>query len=151
MVDASGNARIIDFGLASIVWGPSSMASVTNGYGHTPRWTVPEILGDGTPASKKSGVFLFSLVIIEAGGRLAFRIPTTLESLGWVRFSLEQFRSMPQRRRFLTKRCWTPATVLSFTGSTQPVPTPSVDDVPSVQSASPLVAFCVTLFLHRVS
>ena len=65
MVDGSGNSRIMDFGLASIARGPSSIASATEGYGHTPRWTAPEMLREGISASKKSDVFSFAMVIYE--------------------------------------------------------------------------------------
>ena len=61
MVDGSGNARIMDFGLAGVVRGPNPVAST----GYSPRWTAPEILRDGTPPNKKSDVFSFAMVIYE--------------------------------------------------------------------------------------
>ena len=64
LVDGSGNARIMDFGLASIVRDPSSVASTSDGHGYSPRWTAPEVLR-GAPASKKSDVFSFAMVAYE--------------------------------------------------------------------------------------
>ena len=68
MVDALGNARITDFGLAAIVRGPDSLASITDDQGHTPRWTAPEVLRQGSSATKESDVFSFGMVITEVVG-----------------------------------------------------------------------------------
>jgi serine/threonine protein kinase len=67
----------MDFGLASVARDPSSVAS-TSEDGHTPRWTAPEVLQGITPASKKSDVFSFAMVIIEVGGRSSLGISATL-------------------------------------------------------------------------
>ena len=67
MVDTSGNARIVDFGLACIARDPSSIASNSDGRGYTPRWTAPEIFR-GEAASRKSDVFSFAMVIFEVRG-----------------------------------------------------------------------------------
>ena len=59
----------MDFGLASIVRDQNSVPSTSDGYGHTPRWTAPEIFKpDGKPAGKKSDVFSFAMVIYEVRG-----------------------------------------------------------------------------------
>ena len=64
----SGNARIIDFGLASIVRDPNSVRSGAEEYGYTPRWTAPEMFEDNPTSSKESDVFSFAMVAIEVGG-----------------------------------------------------------------------------------
>ena len=64
MVDGSGHARIMDFGLATIVRDPSSVTSTSDGHGYSPRWTAPEVLR-GAPVSKKSDVFSFAMVMYE--------------------------------------------------------------------------------------
>ena len=76
-MDGTGNARIVDFGLASVVRDPSSVVS-TSDVGHTPRWTAPEILRHGTPASTESDVFSFAMVIYEVRGWLVLDVSTTL-------------------------------------------------------------------------
>ena len=68
MVDASGNPRITDFGLATIARDPSSFPGDPDGQGYTPRWTAPEILQFGKTATKESDIFSFGMVIIEVGG-----------------------------------------------------------------------------------
>ena len=68
MVDGSGNARIVDFGLASVVRDPNSVESNSD-VGYSPRWTAPEILRGGVSASKESDVFSFGMVIYEVRGR----------------------------------------------------------------------------------
>ena len=76
-MDGSGNAQIVDFGLASVVRDPSSVAS-TSDVGHTPRWTAPEILRHGMPASKESDVFSFAMVIFEVRGWSVLEVSTAL-------------------------------------------------------------------------
>jgi len=66
VIDASGNPRITDFGLATIARDPNSFPGATDAQGYTPRWTAPEIL-DGGLATKESDVFSFGMVIIEVG------------------------------------------------------------------------------------
>lgn len=65
MVDGSGNARIMDFGLATIARDSNSLTSTTNDQTHAFRWTAPEISGSGGVASKASDVFSFGMVITE--------------------------------------------------------------------------------------
>jgi serine/threonine protein kinase len=77
MVDGSGNALIMDFGLASVVRDPSSVASTSDG-GYTVRWGAPEILQGITVVSKKSDVFSFAMVTIEVRGRLVLDVSTDL-------------------------------------------------------------------------
>jgi serine/threonine protein kinase len=94
MVDVKGNARITDFGLATIVRDPSSFADDDDDHGFTPRWTAPEVLqagmftggtsksskGPGKTAkesgkpTKESDVFSFGMVVIEVWGDLSVYI-----------------------------------------------------------------------------
>ena len=68
-MDGSGNARITDFGLASIVQDSSSLTSTSGDRSFTPRWTAPEILKSGIPVRGKSDVFSFGMVIYEVRRR----------------------------------------------------------------------------------
>jgi len=62
MVDASGCARITDFGLAQDY-------GIGRGTGMAPagtaRWTAPEILEDKGALSKEADVFSFAMVMVE--------------------------------------------------------------------------------------
>ena len=68
----------MDFGLASVARGQNSVANTTDGYGYTPRWTAPEMWREGTPASKKSDVFSFAMVIYEVRGGSILKVSTVL-------------------------------------------------------------------------
>ena len=63
MVDASGCARITDFGLAHN-HGDAEEPHVTAG---TARWTAPEILEAKGTSSKGADVFSFGMVMVEVG------------------------------------------------------------------------------------
>lgn len=65
MVDESGNARIADFGLATIARSPYSYRSTLDECGHTARWCAPELLISGESANKESDIFSFGMIIIE--------------------------------------------------------------------------------------
>jgi serine/threonine protein kinase len=67
MVDNSGNARIMDFGLATIARDSNSLVSTCDDHGSTFRWAAPEVLG-AEPISKASDVFSFGMVMIEVRG-----------------------------------------------------------------------------------
>jgi serine/threonine protein kinase len=67
MVDASGNARIMDFGLATIARDSNSLVNTCDDHGSTFRWAAPEMLGTGS-ISKASDVFSFGMVMIEVRG-----------------------------------------------------------------------------------
>lgn len=62
LVDSSGCARITDFGLAR---NQEITYQTTTSYGHTARWTAPEVLGGDGVVSKKADVFAFAMVMIE--------------------------------------------------------------------------------------
>lgn len=64
LVDDSGHARIVDFGLAMVTKNSDSILSATINSGHTPRWTAPEVLKDGNH-SKEADIFSFAMVMIE--------------------------------------------------------------------------------------
>lgn len=70
LVDAAGNARIVDFGLATIARDTNSLQSTRGHHGNTPRFTAPEILKDIARHNKESDVFAFGMVVIEVGGDL---------------------------------------------------------------------------------
>jgi len=61
---SSGNARIADFGLAKVTQNLDSIRSTPCQHGHTPRWTAPELLIEGT-YSKETDIFSFAMVMIE--------------------------------------------------------------------------------------
>ena len=64
LVDDSGHARIIDFGLAKVTQNLDSIRSASSQHGHTPRWTAPEVLKGGTH-TKEADIFSFAMVMIE--------------------------------------------------------------------------------------
>jgi len=67
LVDATGNARIVDFGLATVARDSNSLASTAEDQGTTARYTAPEILKGLGNHSKESDVFAFGMVVIEVG------------------------------------------------------------------------------------
>ena len=104
LVDATGRARITDFGLARviqildpIIWGGSG------DQGHTARWTAPEILNEEGVHSKEADVFSFAMLMIEVRYERALRIKPRLTAvschhrrlLAWFRSIISQ----PQRLR----------------------------------------------------
>ena len=79
-MDDSGNARIADFGFATVTQNLDSMQSAHCQRG-TPRWTAPEVLNEG-PYSKEADVFSFAMVMIEVRRRL----PTVRRTLAYCHF-----------------------------------------------------------------
>ena len=65
LVDATGHARLIDFGLATITQVPGRIQNPSDDYGHSPLWVAPEILDGRAAYSKETDVFSFAGVIIE--------------------------------------------------------------------------------------
>jgi len=61
LVDATGRARITDFGFAKV----TSEQDVSEDQGHPTRWTAPEILSKQGTYSKQADVFSFALVMVE--------------------------------------------------------------------------------------
>jgi serine/threonine protein kinase len=64
LVDHSGHAHLVDFGLSMVTKNPDSMSTASLHYGFTPRWTAPEVLMDHE-YSKKADVFSFAMVTYE--------------------------------------------------------------------------------------
>ena len=65
LVDATGCARITDFGLATVTQNLDSIRSASDERGHTARWTAPEILNEEGTHSKEADIFAFAMVTIE--------------------------------------------------------------------------------------
>ena len=64
LVDGTGHARIIDFGLAMVTKNLDSIPSPSHHSGHTPRWSAPEVLSEGKH-SKEADIFSFAMVMFE--------------------------------------------------------------------------------------
>ena len=62
LVDNSGNARIADFGLATVTQNQDSVRNTS--CQHTPRWTAPEVSRGGA-YTKEADIFSFAMVMIE--------------------------------------------------------------------------------------
>jgi len=64
-VDAAGHARITDFGLATVTQNLDSVRSASANYGHTARWTAPEVMKQEGAYSREADIFSFAMVTIE--------------------------------------------------------------------------------------
>jgi len=64
-VDATGHARITDFGLATVIESLDSARSTSGGYDHAARWTAPEILSEKGIFSKEADIFSFAMIMVE--------------------------------------------------------------------------------------
>ena len=64
-MDASGNARITDFGLAVVTQDLGSLQRGPDECGDGARWIAPEILDNRGTYSKEADVFSFAMVTIE--------------------------------------------------------------------------------------
>jgi hypothetical protein len=69
LVDATGRARITDFGLAVVTQNPDVTQSVLDGHGHTTRRTAPKILGEQGTHNGEADVSLLVKVTIEVHHR----------------------------------------------------------------------------------
>ena len=65
LVDATGRARITDFGLATVAKNSDSMWNASGDWGHSVRWTAPEILNEQGMYSREADVFSLAMVTIE--------------------------------------------------------------------------------------
>ena len=81
LVDATGCARITDFGLAPVTQNLDSMRSASDDKGHTARWTAPEILNERGTYSKEADIFSFAMVIIEVCHQWDMRIGPRLTAI----------------------------------------------------------------------
>ena len=68
-VDATGRARITDFGLVMVTRDLDSIRSASDEYEHSTRWIAPEMLDDQGTHSKEADVFSFAMVTIEVRQR----------------------------------------------------------------------------------
>ena len=65
-MDATGRARITDFGFATVTRELHSVQSASGDEGHTARWTAPEILmGQQETYTRETDIFSFAMVMIE--------------------------------------------------------------------------------------
>jgi hypothetical protein len=65
LVDATGHARITDFGLDMVTLDLDSIFGNSTGNDHSVRWIAPETLGGRGTYSKEADVFSFAGVAIE--------------------------------------------------------------------------------------
>lgn len=65
LVDATGHARIADFGLATVTQDLDSIRGSSAEHNHNTRWITPEILDDRATFSKEPDIFSFAGVTIE--------------------------------------------------------------------------------------
>ena len=65
LVDATGHARLTDFGLSLVAQYPGSIRSTFFEHDKSARWIAPEILDDRATYSKEADVFSFAGVAIE--------------------------------------------------------------------------------------
>ena len=65
LVDASGHARLTDFGLAVVTQDLDSIRSGSDECRDSARWIAPEILENRGTHSKEGDIFSFAMVTIE--------------------------------------------------------------------------------------
>ena len=65
LVDATGHARITDFGLAIVTQDLDSVRNASAERGQSVQWIAPEILDNRGTYSKEADVFSFAGVAIE--------------------------------------------------------------------------------------
>ena len=78
LVDATGNTRIADFGLATVARDSNSLEGTVEAQGTTARYTAPEILRGVESHSKESDVFAFGMVVVEVRADESTQCKTTL-------------------------------------------------------------------------
>ncbi|KAF9643100.1 kinase-like protein, partial [Thelephora ganbajun] len=111
LVDATGNARIVDFGLATVARDINPHISNTGGQGNTPRYTASETLKSGHH-SKESDVFSFGMVMIEVfTGNVPFSdLTTATAAITSIVFGRRPERpshpSLTDDLWALTQHCW---------------------------------------------
>ena len=64
-MDATGRARITDFGLAMVTQDLDSIRNASGEHENSGRWIAPEILDGRGTYSKEADVFSFAMVTIE--------------------------------------------------------------------------------------
>ena len=65
LLDDTGNAQIVDYGLTPITQSPDPTRSSSRDQGYAVRWTAPEILAGTGTYSKEADMFSFAMVMIE--------------------------------------------------------------------------------------
>ena len=65
LVDTTGHARIVDFGLATVTQDLDSIRSASGEHKDNIRWIAPEILDGRGTHSEEADVFSFAMVMIE--------------------------------------------------------------------------------------
>ena len=99
LVDATGRARITDFGLATVAQNLDSIRSGSGDEGYAARWTAPEIVNEEGVRSKESDVFAFAMVMIEVRYERALGIKPRLTAVSsHHRRLLVWFRSITSHR-----------------------------------------------------
>lgn len=63
-MDNLGHARIVDFGLTSVMKNTDSVGSTSFHDAYTTQWAAPEVLIEGAQ-SKEGDMFAFAMVMIE--------------------------------------------------------------------------------------
>ena len=94
LVDASGHARITDFGLATVTQNLDSIRSTSNYQGHAARYTAPEILKEQGTYSKEADVFALAMVMIEVSHERAACVELCLPPSRITRHLTARFHSM---------------------------------------------------------
>ena len=69
LVDATGNAQIVDFGSVTFARDSNSIGSIVEDWNCKSRYSAPEILKCLGQYSQESDVFAFGMVMIGVGGR----------------------------------------------------------------------------------
>ena len=64
LMDNSGHARIVDFGLTAVTRNPDSIRAASFQHGYTVQWAAPEVMVEGVH-SKEADIFSFEMVMIE--------------------------------------------------------------------------------------
>ena len=64
LIDAFGDARIVDFGFATVTQNLDSVRSLSCQGGQTLRWSAPEVL-NGERHSEEADIFAFAMVMVE--------------------------------------------------------------------------------------
>ncbi|KAF9644933.1 kinase-like protein [Thelephora ganbajun] len=111
LVDATGHARITDFGLAMVTQDLDLIRNGSVEHGHSARWIAPEILDGRGTYSKETDVFSFAGVAIEAfTGATPFsgKSPraATLAIMGGERPPRPTHPTLTDGSWTLIQRCW---------------------------------------------